>query len=71
MIELVPEMIYRVRTTDPSKPTLGSPTGTVQYWKMRSATLKGKRIAAKLLGTGGDWMEMSHDLCPRGKPHRR
>jgi Protein of unknown function (DUF3237) len=61
MITLVPEMIYRVRTTQPSEPTRGSPRGTLQYWKVSAASLKGERISAKLLGTGGDWMEMSGD----------
>jgi hypothetical protein len=61
LIDLIPEMIYRVRTTDPSEPTQGSPTGTIQYWRVQSASLKGERISAKLLGSGSDWMEMSRD----------
>lgn len=61
MIELVPELTYRVRTTQPSRPTKGSPAGIVQYWKVQSASLKGERISARLHGAGDDWMEMGPD----------
>jgi hypothetical protein len=69
MIGLAPEMIYRVRTTNPSAPTEGSPYGVVQYWQVSEATLQGARISAKLLATGSDWMEMSSDGFWR--PHVR
>jgi Protein of unknown function (DUF3237) len=54
-------MIYRVRTTDPSEPTTGSPFGTRQHWQVSEATLTGPRIRAELRGTGGDWMQMGED----------
>ena len=56
-----PEMTYRVRTTDPTPPTAGSPFGTRQYWQVSEATLVGPQITAELLATGGDWMWMSPD----------
>jgi hypothetical protein len=56
-----PEMIYRVRTTHPLQPTLGSPFGTTQYWQVSEATLTGDRIKATLAATGGDWMAVSPD----------
>jgi Protein of unknown function (DUF3237) len=56
-----PEMTYRVRTSDPTEPTDGSPFGTRQYWQVSEATLTGPRITAALLATGGDWMQMSPD----------
>ena len=34
-VELVSEMIYRVRTTEPLSPTDGSPFGARQYWQGR------------------------------------
>jgi len=56
MIGLVPEMIYRVRTTNPLAPTQGSPAGVRQYWQVSEAELDGERIKAKLASTGSDWM---------------
>jgi Protein of unknown function (DUF3237) len=61
MIGLAPEMSYRVQTTQPSAPTLGSPYGAIQYWQVTEASLEGERISAKLHATGQDWMEMSPD----------
>jgi hypothetical protein len=61
MIGLVPEMIYRVRTTNPLSPTAGSPNGVTQYWQVSEAELDGERIKAKLASTGSDWMRMSPD----------
>ena len=39
MIELVPEMIYRLRSVGPLNKTEGSPTGVRQYWEMADAAL--------------------------------
>lgn len=61
MIGLVPEMTYRVCTSDPSEPTDGSPRGVIQYWRVSQASLEGERISARLLASGSDWMEMSPD----------
>jgi hypothetical protein len=61
VLGVAPEMIYRVRTTDPAEPTSGSPFGSRQYWQVSEATLTGPRITAELLATGGDWMQMSQD----------
>ena len=61
MIGLVPEMIYRVRTTNPLAPTQGSPAGVRQYWQVSEAELDGERIKAKLASTGSDWMAMNPD----------
>lgn len=61
MIELHPELIYRVKTTKPSAPTEGSPQGAVQYWEVTEATLEGTRVSARLFATGSDWMQMSPD----------
>ena len=41
VVELVPEMIYRVRTTEPLSPTDGSPFGPRQYWQVSEASLDG------------------------------
>jgi hypothetical protein len=60
-MQLEYEMTYWVRTTNPSEPTQGSPQGAIQYWQVSDATLKGARIDARLLASGGDWMAMSHD----------
>jgi hypothetical protein len=54
-------MIYRVRTTQPSEPTSGSPHGQRQFWLVSEATLAGPRINAQLLAPGSDWMWMSPD----------
>jgi hypothetical protein len=69
MIGLAHEMTYWVRTTHPSQPTQGSPYGALQYWQVSEATLKGERISATLLASGGDWMEMNPDGFWR--PHVR
>ena len=53
-MELVPEMIYRVRTTEPLSPTDGSPFGPRQYWQVSEASLDGDRIHARLASTGID-----------------
>ena len=60
-MELVPEMIYRVRTTEPLSPTDGSPFGPRQYWQVSEASLDGDRIHARLASTGIDWMSMGPD----------
>jgi len=60
-VELVPEMIYRVRTTEPLSPTDGSPFGPRQYWQVSEASLDGDRIHARLASTGIDWMSMGPD----------
>jgi len=41
MIDLVPELTYRVSTTQPSRPTEGSPRGVRQYWQVTRAELEG------------------------------
>lgn len=61
MAALAYEMTYKVRTTDPSEPTLGSPHGTRQFWRVSEATLEGPRISADLAAPGSDWMWMSPD----------
>lgn len=61
VVELVPEMIYRVRTTEPLSPTDGSPFGPRQYWQVSEASLDGDRIHARLASTGIDWMSMGPD----------
>jgi|SRR3954469_11179158 hypothetical protein len=61
MIGLVPELTYRVKTTNPLAPTQGAPRGAIQYWQVSEAELVGERIKAKLAATGGDWMMMSPD----------
>jgi hypothetical protein len=61
MLELQPEMTYRVRTTDSLAPTHGSPAAVTQYWQVSEATLTGERINAALAATGSDWMRMSPD----------
>jgi hypothetical protein len=60
-VEVVPEMIYRVRTTEPLSPTDGSPFGPRQYWQVSEASLDGDRIHARLASTGIDWMSMGPD----------
>ncbi len=60
-MQLIPEMTYRVRTTDPLDPTQGAPGGTVQYWRVSEAELTGDRINARLAAPGMDWMAMSAD----------
>lgn len=34
VLRLEPEMVYRVRTTQPLEPTVGSPLATTQYWQV-------------------------------------
>jgi hypothetical protein len=51
MMGLHPEMTYRVRTTNPLRPTHGSPLGVTQYWQVTEAALTGERIEAKLAAT--------------------
>ena len=61
MIELVPEMIYRLRSVGPLNKTEGSPTGVRQYWEMADAELEGERIRARAPFVGGDWMRVGPD----------
>ena len=61
MLELIPEMTYRVTTTQPLEPTHGSPLGPRQYWQVSEAELTGPRIRARLAATGGDWMGVGPD----------
>jgi len=58
VLELVPEVTYRVTTTQPLEPTHGSPLGPRQYWQVSEAELAGPRIRARLAATGGDWMSV-------------
>lgn len=60
-MELVPEFVYRVTTTNALGPTDGSPLGCAQYWQLSAAELDGPRIRARLAGAGNDWMRMSPD----------
>ena len=69
MIGLEPELTYRVKTTHPLDPTKGSPNGARQYWQVSAASLRGKRIKAKLASTGIDWMTMSDDGFWRPNVH--
>jgi Protein of unknown function (DUF3237) len=61
VISLVPEMTYRVTTTEPLPPTDGSPVGPRQYWQVSEAELAGPRIEARLAATGVDWMAVGAD----------
>jgi hypothetical protein len=61
MIELVPEMIYRLRSVGPLPQTDGSPTGARQFWQMSDAELEGPRIRARAPYVGGDWMRVGPD----------
>ena len=61
MLQCEPELTYRVRTPLASDPTVGSPLAVTQYWQISEASLDGPRIHATLVGTGGDWMRMTHD----------
>lgn len=58
MIELVPEMIYRLRSVGPLEMTTGAPLGARQYWQMSDAELEGPRIRAHAPYVGGDWMRL-------------
>jgi hypothetical protein len=60
-MQLLPEFIYRVRTTGPLPSTNGSPRGERQYWIVSAAELEGKRIRATLAAAGSDWMWVSDD----------
>jgi hypothetical protein len=61
MIQLEQEMTYRVRTSYPLEPTVGSPRAVIQYWQVSEAELIGKRIRANLAATGVDWMRVDAD----------
>ena len=61
MIGLIPELTYRVKTTNALAATHGAPGGAVQYWQVSEAEIFGERVNAKLAATGGDWMLMSPD----------
>ena len=61
MIQLVPELIYRLRSVGPLRQTDGSPTGVRQYWQMSDAELEGPRIRARAPYPGGDWMRVGPD----------
>jgi Protein of unknown function (DUF3237) len=60
-MQLVPEFIYRVRTTGPLPSTTGSPRGERQYWIVSEAELDGERIHATLAAPGSDWMCVGTD----------
>jgi hypothetical protein len=61
MIELVPEMIYWLRSVGPLETTTGAPLGARQYWQMSDAELEGPRIRAHAPYVGGDWMRVGPD----------
>jgi Protein of unknown function (DUF3237) len=61
MIALEPEMTFWAKSGPSIEPTQGSPLGAIQYLEVADATLKGKRINAKLVSTGYDWMRISDD----------
>ena len=60
-MQLLPEFLYRVRTTGPLPSTSGSPRGERQYWIVSEAELEGERIRATLAAPGSDWMWVSDD----------
>lgn len=61
MIQLIPEMIYRLRSVGPMPTTTGSPHGDRQFWQMADAELEGPRIRARAPYAGGDWMRVGPD----------
>jgi hypothetical protein len=61
MIALEPEMIFWAQSGPAIEPTRGSPVGAIQYLEVANATLKGRRIDAKLVSKGYDWMRISDD----------
>jgi hypothetical protein len=60
-MQLLPELMYRVRTSGPLPSTSGSPRGERQYWIVSEAELQGPRIRATLAAPGSDWMWVSDD----------
>jgi hypothetical protein len=60
-MQLLPEFVYRVRTSGPLPSTSGSPRGERQYWIVSEAELHGERIRASLAAPGSDWMWVSDD----------
>jgi hypothetical protein len=71
-MQLLPEFLYRVRTTGPLPGTSGSPRGERQYWIVSEAELEGERIRATLAAPGSDWMWVSDDGSrPRQKSRSR
>jgi hypothetical protein len=61
MIGLEYEMIYSETIEGPLGPTSGSPLGERLCWQIRSATLRGPRINAKLAMPGTDWIRLGRD----------
>jgi len=61
MIALVSELTFWAKSGEAIEPTHGSPYGAIQYLGVADATLKGKRIDAKLIATGYDWMRIGDD----------
>jgi Protein of unknown function (DUF3237) len=61
MIALVSEMTFWAQSGEAIEPTHGSPFGAIQFLGVAAATLTGKRIDAKLIGAGYDWMRIGDD----------
>lgn len=70
MIELEPELIYRLEVEGPVEPAGGSaPNPRRQFWQMTSATLEGAKIRAKSALPGIDWF--TPYPAGYGRPHVR
>ena len=61
MIALDYEMTYTETIEGPLGPTAGSPHGERVCWQVRTATLRGPRIAATSSMPGTDWIRVGAD----------
>jgi len=61
MIGLAAEMTFWAKSGEAIEPTHGSPYGAIQYLGVADATLTGKRIDARLIAAGYDWMRIGDD----------
>lgn len=60
-MNLVPEFLYRISTTNPLPPTTGAPFGEPMYAAIVEGQIEGPLLRASLAAPGSDWMGNSGD----------